>query len=218
MKLKRLHPWDLKPIQARRLQEELSRKIKLTKLKEKIHLIAGADVNFKDNLAIGVVVILSYPELGLLEWVRKTKRISYPYIPGLLSFREGPVLEACLQDLKRQPDIFIFDGQGIAHPRNMGIATHMGILLGKPTMGCAKSWLWGRYKQPGPKRGSFAYLFNEENKKIGIVLRTKDFVKPLFVSPGYKVGFKDCIRIILRCTLKYRLPEPLRLAHQLGVI
>jgi deoxyribonuclease V len=125
------------------------------------------------------------------------------------------VLEKCFRVLKNEPDIVIFDGQGLAHPRNMGIATHMGILLDKPTIGCAKTWLYGKYAEPAKSRGAFSYLFDPQKKKIGAVLRTRDFVKPVYVSAGYKMDTMSAISIILQCTKKFRIPEPLRLAHQL---
>ena len=147
--------------------------------------------------------------------MRKCAKISYPYIPGLLTFLEGPVLKKCFKALKIEPDIIIFDGQGIAHPRNMGIAAHMGILLDKPTIGCAKTWLYGEYKEPAKTQGAFSYLLDQKAKKIGAVLRTRDNVRPLFVSPGNKMDIDSAVEVILMCTKRYRLPEPIRLAHQL---
>lgn len=178
-------------------------------------MIAGVDVAFKGRKAYGAVVVLSLPEFRVVECVRKVTKISYPYIPGLLTFREGPVLERCFKATKSEPDVIIFDGQGLAHPRNMGIATHLGILLDKPTVGCAKTRLFGSYTQPKEKRGSFSYLLDNTGKKVGAVLRTKDNVRPVYVSIGHKIDLDSSIRIVLLCTKKYRLPEPLRLAHQL---
>lgn len=215
MKLKNLHPWDLSPPEAIKLQNKLRQKIELKKWQSRLRLIAGVDASFKKGKAIGAVVVLDYPGFKIIEQVRQVSRISYPYIPGLLTFREGPVIEKCFKSLKNKPDIIVFDGQGIAHPRNMGIATHMGILLDKPTVGCAKTWLYGNYEEPKSKRGTFSYLFDRKRKKIGAVLRTKDMIKPVFVSPGHKMDIDSSIRLILMCTGRYRLPEPLRLAHQL---
>lgn len=216
MKFKNLHSWDLNPRQALGIQSELKRKIKLEKYLDFPKLIAGVDVAFKKGLAIGAVVVLNYTQMEIIEQVRKTAKITYPYIPGLLTFREGPVLEECFRALKNTPQVIIFDGQGLAHPRNMGIATHMGILLNRRTIGCAKTHLFGDYVEPENQQGAFTYLFDRQQKKIGAVLRTRDFVKPIFVSPGYKMDIKSSIKIILMCVKKYRLPEVIRLAHYLA--
>jgi deoxyribonuclease V len=178
-------------------------------------LIAGADVSFKNGKARAAVVVVEYPGLKPVERVSETAEISYPYIPGLLTFREGPALERCFKALEVKPDVVIFDGQGIAHPRNMGIATHLGILLDKATIGCAKTWLCGAYADPANIRGAFAYLFDAKKNKIGAVLRTRDNVKAVYVSPGHRMDIAGAVRIVLLCTKRYRLPEPLRLAHQL---
>lgn len=250
MKLKNIHPWDLSPTEAIRIQNELRKKIELSRMqlpkevmlrdpevkqKKLLHsgkkwLIAGVDVAFKRGRAIGALVVLTYPEFSrqlfnigrdpamagkIIECVRKIAKISYPYIPGLLTFREGPVLEKCFKATEFEPDVIIFDGQGLAHPRNMGLATHLGILLNKPTIGCAKTHLFGDYVEPANYRGAFSYLLDSQGKKIGVVLKTKDNVKPVFVSPGFKMDIVSSIKIVLSCTQKYRLPEPLRLAHQL---
>lgn len=215
MRFKNLHSWDLSPKQAISIQNKLKRKIRLKGYQAIPRLIAGVDVTFKEDKAMGVVVVLSYPEFKIIEWVRRTIKITYPYIPGLLTFREGPVLEKCFKALKQKPEIIIFDGQGLAHPRNMGLATHLGILLDKSTIGCAKSRLWGAHTKIGNYRGAFSYLLDKRGKKLGAVLRTRDNVKPVYVSPGYKMDLESSIRIILICTPKYRLPQPLRMAHYL---
>jgi len=215
MKFRKIHSWNLTPQQAIRLQNELKQKIKLKKFTTLPKLIAAADVAFKKGKAIGIVVVLSYPEFKVIEWVHKISKITYPYIPGLLTFREGPVLEKCFRALKNEPEVIIFDGQGLAHPRNMGLATHLGILLDKPSIGCAKTYLFGKYVVPKKTRGAFSYLLDRQGKKIGAVLRTKDKVKPVYVSCGYKIDLNSSIKIILQCTKKYRLPEPLRIADYL---
>lgn len=215
MRWKNLHPWDLSPAQAISLQDKLRKKIVFEKYSGIPKLIAGVDVAFKENNAIGVVVVMDYPEFKIIEQVCIVKKITYPYIPGLLTFREGPVLEKCFKAIKSEPDVIIFDGQGIAHPRNMGIATHLGILLDKPTIGCAKTRLFGRYLALRKSRGAFSYLLDKQAKRIGAVLRTRDNIKPVYVSPGNKIDINGSIKIILRCTKKYRIPEPIRMAHQL---
>jgi deoxyribonuclease V len=215
MRFKKIHPWNLSPTQAIRLQNQLRRKIRLKKMAAPPKLVCGADVSFRKGKAVGIVVVLSLPELKMIESVCKVSKISYPYIPGLFTFREGPVLEKCFRALKNKPEVIIFDGQGLAHPRKMGLATHLGILLDRPTIGCAKSRLFGEYVEVPERRGSFSYLRDKCGKKIGAVLRTRDNVKPLFVSPGHKIDLASSIRIVLLCTVRYRLPEPLRLADQL---
>lgn len=215
MELKNIHPWNLRPKQAIKLQEGLRKKIRLKKLDTNVRLIAAADAAFKRGRSIGAVVVFRYPELEVVESVRKTAKISYPYIPGLLTFREGPVLEKCFRALRCEPEVIIFDGQGVAHPRHMGIATHLGLLLDKPTIGCAKTRLFGRYTQPKDKRGAFSNLWDNRKRKIGVVLRTREGVKPVFVSAGYKIDLKSSMSIILHCAKKYRIPEPLRIAHQM---
>lgn len=170
---------------------------------------------FRKDKAIGAVVVMDYPEFKIIEEVCKVTKISYPYIPGLLTFREGPVLEKCFRQIKLEPKVIIFDGQGIAHPRNMGIATHVGILLDRPTIGCAKTRLFGSAIEPPKMQGSFTYLLDNQGKRIGAVLRTKDKIKPVYVSPGYKMDIDSSIKIILMCTKKFRLPEPIRAAHHL---
>lgn len=216
MKFKRIHCWNITPKDAIELQKNLSKEVIIAKFQIKPTLIAGTDVSFRDGMAYGVVVILSYPELKIVEAIKKIEKISYPYVPGLLSFRECPILEKCFLELKNEFDLILVDGQGIAHPRKFGIASHLGYLLDKPSIGCAKSHLFGNFEEPGVKKGSFAYIFDQEKNKIGVVLRTRDNVKPVYVSCGYKVDIATSIRIILSCTSKYRIPEPLRVAHHLS--
>lgn len=215
MRFRKLHPWQVSPTRAIQIQNQLQRRIILRKPKTVFRFIAACDVSFVHARAVAVVVVMSLPELKLVETIRKEAKVIFPYIPGLLTFREGPVLERCFKAMKIKPDVILFDGQGIAHPRNMGIATHMGILLNQPTIGCAKTWLWGNYKRPQTFRGAFSYL-RDKNKRIGIVLRTQDGIEPVFVSAGYKIDIATCRKLILLCSSKFRIPEPLRLAHQLG--
>lgn len=216
MKFKYTPSWDLSPRQALRIQNKLKSKINLRKLSSKLKLVAGVDVAFQKTRAIGVLVVLNYPEFKPIETVRKVGRIFFPYIPGLLTFREGPVLEKCFDALKNKPDVIIFDGQGIAHPRNMGLATHLGILLDRPTIGCAKNHLFGDYTEPGWKRGSFSYLLDKQGSRIGVVLRTRDKIKPVYISPGHRIDISSSMEVVLQCTGKYRIPEPIRLAHHLA--
>lgn len=184
-------------------------------LPKKIRTVAGVDVSYDKNSDIffASIVCLRYKDLEILESVSAKGRVSFPYIPGLLSFREGPVVLKAFKKLKTKPDVMVFDGHGISHPRKMGIASHMGIILNMPTVGCAKSKLTGNFKEPGPKKGSSSPLLNKDGERIGLVLRTRTSVKPLFVSTGHMVSLNSAKKIAMKCTDRYRLPEPTRQAH-----
>lgn len=184
-------------------------------LRRRPKLIAGCDAAFDNNLAIGVVVIMLYPQLNILESVRRERQVRFPYIPGLLTFREGLVLLDCFRALHHAPDVILFDGQGMAHFRMLGLATHLGILLNKPSIGCAKSRLTGTHEKVGPQRGAYAMIKNSKSEIIGMVLRTKDHVKPVFISAGYRIILQEAKRIVLTSTQGFRLPEPLRQADHL---
>lgn len=155
---------------------------------------------------------MGFPRLEILEKKFFVSQVVFPYIPGLLSFREAPPLLGALAKIRREPDIILFDGQGTAHPRRMGIATHLGLFLEKPTIGCAKSLLVGKYLPPGGEKGSYS-LLEDKGEVIGAVVRTRKEKKPVFVSPGDGIDLMTSIEIVLRCTGRYRLPEPLRQAH-----
>lgn len=215
MRTKKLHRWDISPSEAKRLQERLSKRLKLRFPGIKVKRIAACDVSFsKDkNRARSCVAIFSYPQLKLLDEVVVTDSIRYPYMPGLLAFREGPILLKALRRINKRVDVLLFDGQGIAHPRRMGIASHIGLWLDKPTIGCAKSYLYGRFKPPKLKRGTSSYIYDRDNKRIGLCLCTRDNVKPVYISPGHKMDLNTAVKIILGCVKNYRIPEPLRLAH-----
>jgi deoxyribonuclease V len=220
--MKELHSWNLSYSRARELQAELSGEVKFTPLKKKPKLIAGLDCAFsKDGEKIfAVVIVLRLPQFELAETVSASTKVTFPYIPGLLSFREAPVCLDAVEKLRRQPDVFIIDGQGIAHPRRLGLAAHLGLFFGRPTIGCAKSRLTGTYEEPPLEKGSYSLLKDEKGKQnpqseiIGAVVRTRTNVKPVFVSVGHKCLLEDAIRVVLDCAVKYRLPEPTRLAHQ----
>lgn len=216
MKVKRIHLWNVPPKEAILIQSRLLKRLRIGPLLKIPKLIASADASFKKNKVIGAIVVMTFPELEVVEKIVKKMVVSFPYIPTLLTFREGPVLCECFRALKNEPDLIIFDGQGIAHPRKMGLATHLGILLGKPSIGCAKSKLYGEYRKPGAKKGNFHFLANKDGAKIGAVLRTREGVKPVFVSPGHMLDIKDSVKIILQCSGKYRIPEPIRLSHRLS--
>lgn len=202
--------------EALQVQKSLRRKIVLRDDFDKVELIAGADVGYLQGTdrAFAAMVVFSYPEMRVLEESHISLRVSFPYIPGLLSFREGPALVEVFRRLEKIPDVIVFDGQGIAHPRRMGIATHMGILLDKPTIGCAKSVLVGKYKEPPDVVGAYTFLQDGEDI-LGVALRTKRGVKPVFISPGYRITWKRSLEIILLTLGTYRIPQVTRKAHLL---
>jgi len=207
-----LHSFKVSPSEAIQLQKELKKKVSLNKSFYEIRKVAGADVSYYKNKMIAGIVILKFPQFEIIEREFSVSPVTFPYISGLLTFREGPSLLAAFKKIKNEPDIILFDGQGIAHPRRMGIATHLGLFLDKPTIGCAKSKLSGNYLSVGKEKGNYALL--RENKEIlGAVLRTRKEVKPIFVSPGNKIDLLSSIDIVLKCIDKYRLPLPVREAH-----
>lgn len=208
------HAWNLAPKQAAALQSDLAKKI-VAKGKPAIRFIAGVDVHPADNADMmrAAICVCSYPALELIEQKTALVKTSFPYVPGLLSFREGPAALAAFQKLKQQPDVILFDGQGIAHPRRFGLASHLGLLLNIPAIGCAKSRLYGSCGEPGTHKGDLSYLLNEKREIIGASLRTRDNVKPLYVSVGHKVSLDFALKTVLACCVKHRQPDPLRLAH-----
>lgn len=203
--------WPKDIEKARMIQDILKGKVRITPLKKNAVYIAGVDASFLDDKVIGVACLYRYPEMISLEESSAVARVLFPYIPGFLSFREGPIITSAIKGLKIKPDLILFDGQGIAHPKGLGIASHIGVLLDIPTIGCAKSRLIGEYKNLGMKRGNLSSLRYLGNI-VGAVLRTRDNVRPLFVSPGHKIDLRGSIEIALGCTKKYRLPEPLKRA------
>jgi len=215
MHIKHLHDWNLQPKEAIALQNELSaRLIDDTPLDlSAIRTVAGVDVSVKNGLSQAAVVVVSYPTLEPIETVRAMLPTSYPYIPGLLTFREGPVLEAAFRQLKHTPDVFVFDGMGQIHPRRMGIAAHLGLWLDKPTVGCGKTHFVGDYDEPGLNKGDYSNL-TYKGQQLGVVLRTRAKVKPVYISVGHRADLDTAIKLILAVTPKYRLPRPIRLAHK----
>ena len=214
----RLHPWEVPPEEARRIQIRLRKRLVKPKKIKKISRIAAADVAYSkdEKWVYAVVAVFAYPSLKMIEQQNAKRKVAFPYIPGLLTFREGPVLLSAFKKIRSDPEVTIFDGQGIAHPAGMGIATHLGILLDKPTIGSAKSRLIGKYDEPPKETGQYSYLLHH-GAVVGAVLRTRKNVKPIFVSPGFKINLEDSIKIILDCCRNYRLPEPIRQVHALTV-
>ena len=215
MKVVRLHEWNVSPSEAMEIQQQLRDRVSTERDLGQVNTVAGVDVSFKGDVARAAVVILSYPELAPLDYSLAELPVEFPYIPGLLAFREAPAVLAALEKLKTEPDLFIFDAQGLAHPRRMGLATHLGVIIDRPSIGCAKSRLCGHHHEPGPERGSYTYLYDGE-EIIGAVVRTQTGVSPLYVSIGHKVDLPTAIEYVLSCCTKYRLPETTRYAHRVA--
>jgi deoxyribonuclease V len=214
MHIQHKHDWNVTPAEAIALQKTLAAEVISNQPIDiaAVRLVAGVDVSVKDNVSQAAVVILRYPELDVIETVLAKRPTLFPYIPGLLSYREGPVLEEAFQKLQHEPDVFIFDGMGIMHPRRIGIASHMGVWLQKPTIGCGKSYFLGQYDEPAQERGAWS-LVHHKGDVIGAVLRTRIGVKPVYISPGHLADLPTSLDLVMRCTPKYRLPEPIRQAH-----
>lgn len=208
------HEWDVPPARAQEIQRALAKSISRECEIGIVRLIAGVDISAPDSqgVATGAVVVLHYPELSLAESKTARKKLDLPYIPGLLSFRESPLILAACERLSVPPDLVLVDGQGIAHPRRLGLASHLGLLWDKPTIGCAKSRLCGWHQPVGPEPGSYAELI-DDNEVIGAALRTKDGSTPLYISIGHKIDLATALQWVLNCCRGYRLPEPTRLAH-----
>jgi deoxyribonuclease V len=213
---KKLHDWNLAPREAIALQNELRTQVQLEPLKTSVATVAGCDISFdrfSDVVYAGIVVI----DLETMETLEETGVVAeakFPYIPGLLSFRELPSVLQAWGKLRMAPDAVMFDGQGIAHPRRLGIAAHGGLFLDHPTFGCAKSLLVGTFEPPGTERGEWTPL-QHKSETIGAALRTRRAVSPVFISPGNHMTLDDAVDLTLRCGGKYRIPEPTRRAHNL---
>lgn len=210
------HDWNLTPKEAIALQKELKEQVQLVPLRKEPRLVGGADVSMNRFADVGFAgfVTLSFPELRLMDHAVEKGTIPFPYVPGLLSFREIPMLLAAWEKLKMKPDVLIMDGVGIAHPRRLGIASHLGLVLGIPTFGCAKSVFTGVYDDPADEPGSTSPLQDPKTGEvIGMVLRTKARVKPVFVSPGHLITLGESVELVRRSVLRHRLPEPTRFAH-----
>jgi deoxyribonuclease V len=218
MKIAPLHDWNLSPQQAMQLQKQLAFEVVAEdRFDAPVKTVAGIDLGYdvKNDTSRAVVVVLSFPELELLESSEAKLPIQFPYYPSLLSFRETPVAIKALEKLKLAPDVILCDGQGIAHPRRFGIACHIGLLTNIPSIGVAKSVLVGKYENLGEKRGSVAPLIYKK-EQVGAVVRTKNKVQPLFVSVGHRISLKIAVEIVLECAPKYRLPETTRLADKMA--
>jgi deoxyribonuclease V len=217
MRINKLHAWKVGPAEGRALQQRLAARVERRPLPAQIKLVAGADMSFDRDSErfFGAVVVLSFPELAVVEEATAHHRPTFPYVPGLLSFREGPVLLKVLAKLRTSPDVFLFDGQGIAHPRRLGLASHLGLWLGRPSVGCAKSVLIGKFDEPGPLRGEASPLLDRD-EVVGTALRTRDRTRPVYVSPGHLADLESSARFVLECSRGYRIPEPTRRADILA--
>jgi len=214
MRIEVLHSWRVSVTQAWDIQRRLAKQVSRSNEVATPRLIAGVDISGEkaQGMATAAVVVLSYPELRVVEMEVTQGKIEFPYVPGLLSFRESPLTLAACQKLTVTPDLIMVDGQGIAHPRRMGLASHLGLFLNTPTIGCAKSLLCGSHEVPAEKPGSYTEII-DGGETIGAALRTKPGTKPIFVSIGHKIDLQSAIRWVLECCRDYRLPEPTRLAH-----
>jgi deoxyribonuclease V len=215
VELTELHSWQLSATEAVEMQHRLSARVLRDGEVVKPHYIAGVDVSISRTrkVATGAVVVLEYPGLRLVEARVTHGEVDFPYIPGLLSFREAPLLLRVCRTLEIVPDLIVVDGQGIAHPRRIGLASHLGLFLDMPTIGCAKSRLCGRHETPGVEPGNYTDLIDRD-EIIGAVLRTKAGTKPVYISVGNKIDLAAAVHWTLECCKGYRLPEPVRLAHQ----
>ena len=209
------HVWPRDTPTARRIQIELRKKVRIRPLKKRPSYIAGVDAAFGDGSVIAVAFLFTYPSLLHKADAISREEVQFPYIPGFLSFREGHAIISAIRKLRHMPDVIIVDGQGIAHPKGIGIASHIGVLLGVPAIGCAKTQLVGEYAEPGPEKGQWSPLIYKK-QQVGAVLRTRDNVKPVFVSPGHLIDLHSSIAIVLQSLTQYRLPEPIRRADHLS--
>jgi deoxyribonuclease V len=201
--------------EAREIQRSLKEKVKITPLKKAPEFIAAADAAFSGDVVFAAASLYKLPALAHLRDAFSKAKAGLNYMPGLLAFREGKTLIDAIKKLEISPGVILIDGQGIAHPQGIGIASHLGILLGIPTIGCAKSRLVGEYEEPAPEKGNWSYL-HYRGMEVGAVVRTRDNVKPVFVSPGHLVDIESSVEIVMKCVSGYRIPEPLRMADRLS--
>jgi deoxyribonuclease V len=222
LKIRRLHAWDLTPKEAIALQARLRDRVERADRIGEVRRIAGVDVGFEQDgrVARAAIAVLDYPGLALADQAVARVATTFPYVPGLLSFREIPVVLAAIERLRASPDLILYDGQGIAHPRRFGIASHLGLVLDCPSIGVAKTRLIGAHRAPPDRRGAWTPLVdageNGGTETIGAVLRTRKGVKPLFVSIGHRVSLETAVAWTMACATRYRLPETTRWAHRLA--
>lgn len=215
LRLAHEHPWDLAPAEAGKLQRRLARYVRETPLLHPLRTVAGVDVGVKGGRARAAVVVVDVNTLTPLAQTVYEMPVPFPYVPGLLAFRELPAILAALERLPALPDVILCDAQGRAHPRRLGLASHLGVLIDHPTVGCAKSRLVGSHPPLPEARGAWVPLQDNE-EVVGAVVRTRAGVKPVYVSVGHRITLEEAIQVVLACSPRYRLPEPLRLAHRLS--
>lgn len=212
-----VHRWDLTPQEAIALQRRLAERVRREPDLREVRRVAGVDASYRDQTAMGAVVVLDYPTLTVVDYAVARCPVTYPYVPGLLSFREAPAVLQALAQIEVRPDLLIFDGHGIAHPRRLGLASHIGVLLDVPSIGCAKRRLCGTYEMPGTEAGSVSQLYDRDtHEAIGAVVRTRTNVRPVFVSIGHRVDVDTAVAYVLACCRGRRLPEPTRWAHKVA--
>jgi len=209
------HRWKVSPSQARTIQRRMATRVVTTGSIRGARLVAGADLAFSPDgtRCVAGVVVWDLATQTVVEQTTAIRPVRFPYVPGLLSFREAPAVLAALRRLRTSPDVFLFDAHGLAHPRRFGLASHLGVILDRPSVGCAKSLLVGQHAEPEPSRGSSAALYHED-EQVGTVLRSRDHVKCVYVSIGHRVSLAAAVELVLRCCTRCRLPEPTRLADQ----
>jgi deoxyribonuclease V len=212
-----LHEWDISPVEAVALQRELAARVKLQPLRSECQLIASCDVSFNigSEILFAAIIVLNRTDFTVVEKVTIQDRITFPYVPGLLSFRELPILLKGFAQLQSRPDLVLCDGQGIAHPRRLGIASHLGLWLNTPTIGSAKNLLCGEYKEPGLSKGEKSPILHQK-EVIGYALRSRNRVKPIYVSPGHLTDLETAVEMVMRLVDRWRIPVPIRLAHELS--
>lgn len=216
-KLAYQHAWDVTIAEAKAIQLDLAQRVSLKDSLTRPRYVAGVDVGFEDKNRItrAAIAVLAFPELTLVDSAIARCKTTFPYVPGYLSFRELPAVLKALDKLQLIPDLWLCDGQGFAHPRRFGIACHLGVLTEIPSIGVGKSRLIGQYQEPGLHKGDYS-LLTDGDEAIGMVLRSRERVKPLYISPGHRVSLEMAINWVLRCTTRYRLPETTRHAHRLA--
>ncbi len=216
MKVRSHHPWNLSPQEAMEVQKELAPEVREEPLPwDRLKLVAGVDVSFARGSSTGFAgaVAMEYPSLQVVEKAGARGTFTMPYIPGLLSFRETPLIIKAMENLKNYPQVILVDGNGVAHPRGLGLASHLGIILDIPTVGCAKSRLLGHHLESGSQKGEWVPWYHQD-RLLGAVVRSREGTKPIYVSVGHRVTLEDVLQLVLSCCPRYRIPEPIRAAHR----
>jgi deoxyribonuclease V len=211
------HSWRVSVDEAKQIQQRLSERVVAKDDFNRIEKIAGVGVVFsrkQEEVLVGCVS-LSFPQLEIEETAFRKQRVSFPYIPGLFAFSAGPAILSAIKKMQR-PDLIMFPGRGIAHPRGLGLASHLGVLIDLPTVACSKTPLWRDYPEPASKKGSHLFIEGEDKNLVGGAVRTREGKKPVFVTPGHKISVQPAVKIVLQCSPEYRMPEPLRQAHMLA--